>query len=167
MADADYRCVQCGPDPNGPDIHHLTHHRWPPLTVEQARQWCTYCEEHGHTVEACTEQGIPFDPDWVVPTWVTLHDWLTENGMTPGIACATYPRHQREMALERVMAVLADEPAPEGTEVVLGHITGVPVSFWRNLEHNYRVGLAAGKGKFGFEQLPGEPSARATGGYQA
>lgn len=33
---ADYLCPQCGPDSNGGRIHQMTHHVWPPMSVEIA-----------------------------------------------------------------------------------------------------------------------------------
>lgn len=36
--DSNYICSQCGADSNGPQIHQLTHHLVPPLTVEEAVQ---------------------------------------------------------------------------------------------------------------------------------
>ena len=32
-----YTCIQCGKDENGGDIHQLTNHTWPPLSLDQAR----------------------------------------------------------------------------------------------------------------------------------
>ena len=34
--DKDYICPQCGADSNGPDVHALTHHSWPFMTVNEA-----------------------------------------------------------------------------------------------------------------------------------
>lgn len=34
--DSDYVCPQCGPDPNGSEVHAQTHHTWPPLSDEPA-----------------------------------------------------------------------------------------------------------------------------------
>jgi len=35
---SEYICSQCGPDKNGSEIHAMTHHVFPPYTVEEAKK---------------------------------------------------------------------------------------------------------------------------------
>jgi plasmid maintenance system antidote protein VapI len=58
--------------------------------------------------------------------------------------------------------VLARQPLTEEHARLLDKSTGIPARFWLALEHNYRVGLAAGLR----DVTEDEPAAPATGGEQ-
>lgn len=90
-----------------------------------------------------------WEPDYVVGPGPILAEWLADNGLTTRTAMAAVFREQvhRDGAAERVQKIIDDgatltEPIAEW----LAAIPGCPSkAFWMALEHNYRVGLAAGK----------------------
>lgn len=92
-------------------------------------------------------ETYPFDPDWVVPTSEVLQEWLDERHLTTHVAAASrYRRGEpRDWAANVLDGVLLDEPLDETDIEVLAAVTGISAAFWRNFEHNYRAGLAAGK----------------------
>jgi plasmid maintenance system antidote protein VapI len=82
----------------------------------------------------------PFDPDWVVAPGETLEEWFDSLGVPKDTA-----RHYGITAaqLERILA--GDEPIDEKLAQKLCNLTLIGAPMWLALEHNYRVGLAAGK----------------------
>lgn len=85
-----------------------------------------------------------FDPDWVVAPGETLAEWFECYHLPHSIA-----QHYdiSERTLKRIFA---------GTQIInpklaqkLCNMTHVGAPFWLALEHNYRVGLAAGKVRVG------------------
>jgi plasmid maintenance system antidote protein VapI len=83
----------------------------------------------------------PYDPDYVVHPGETLAEWLEYARMDTGIAVALYGFDEDE-----INGVLAGTlEIDEGLAAKLSDLTGIPVTFWLALEHNFRVGLAAGK----------------------
>jgi hypothetical protein len=89
----------------------------------------------------------PFDPDWVVPTSEVLQEWLDERHLSTHVAAAArYRRGEpRDWAACVLNGVLGGKPLDDTDIGVLAAITGISEAFWRNFEHNYRAGLAAGK----------------------
>ena len=90
----------------------------------------------------------PFDPDYVVGPGPILAEWLADNGLSARVAMAAIfaDRDQRAQAAERVEAIIAGDPLSEAVAEWLAALPGCPTkAFWLALEHNYRVGLAAGK----------------------
>lgn len=87
-----------------------------------------------------------FDPDYVVPTANVLRLYMRENGLTSTrLVCAmSVPRDQLDRAAAQLDALLRDEPLTDMAARILGKAIGSE-QFWRNFEHNYRVGKAAGK----------------------
>jgi plasmid maintenance system antidote protein VapI len=81
-----------------------------------------------------------FDPDWVVAPGETLKEWFDEMNLPLSIA-SHYGISQYVLARlfdgkEKITPILAQR---------LCNMTHVGAPFWLALEHNYRVGLAAGK----------------------
>ena len=88
----------------------------------------------------------PFDPDFVVPPSEVLRAWLSDTGISLRIACVVLPEHDRAPAEARLGAMLAsDTVLTRRMADQLERVTGVGYGFWMAFEHNYRVGLAAGK----------------------
>jgi len=82
-----------------------------------------------------------FDPDWVIAPGETLAEWFEYVGMPQSVAWKIYdiPEHTLNGVLRgttRITPKLAQK---------LCNLTHVGAPFWLALEHNYRVGLAAGK----------------------
>jgi len=91
---------------------------------------------------------FPFDPDWTEAPAATLDDWMEENDLhlddlADRVAHGYHP--YREAIINQLRTVLAKEPVDADTAVLLHQCTGIPASFWANLERNYREALAAGK----------------------
>lgn len=87
-----------------------------------------------------------FDPDWVVAPAATLREWMDENGLNAiTLAAACGPKALRPDAVQAVSAVLDRKPLTPKIAAILERGTFVSARFWLALEHNYRVGLAAGK----------------------
>lgn len=81
-----------------------------------------------------------FDPDWVVHPGATLKDWFEEMGVPLSVA-THYGITERTLkrlfeGKQRITPTLAQR---------LCDLTHVGAPFWLALEHNFRVGLAAGK----------------------
>lgn len=86
-----------------------------------------------------------FRPDWCIAPSATLREWMEENvagSLRVLVACCGPER--REQAAALVQAVLDREPLTDECAEVLAYSTGISAAFWRNYEHNYRAGLAAG-----------------------
>jgi HTH-type transcriptional regulator / antitoxin HigA len=82
----------------------------------------------------------PFDPDWVVAPGETLAEWFESIGLPKSVA------RQYGIPDEQLEKILAgEEPIDEALAQRLCNLTFVGAPFWLNMEHNYRVGLAAGK----------------------
>ena len=81
-----------------------------------------------------------FDPDWVVAPGETLADWFTAMGLPHSIA-DRYGIHPR--TLGRLLR--GTQPITPVLAQRLCNMTFVGAAFWLALEHNFRVGLAAGK----------------------
>lgn len=82
-----------------------------------------------------------FDPDWVVAPGETLADWFEEMNVPMSIAWKIHGISERTLngvlrGTTRITPALAQK---------LCNMTLVGTPFWLALEHNYRVGLAAGK----------------------
>lgn len=87
-----------------------------------------------------------FDPDYVVPPSEVFREWLTETGISLHIACVVVPENDRAVAEARLQTLLdADANLTRHIALWLERVTGITVGFWLSFEHNYRVGLAAGK----------------------
>ena len=83
---------------------------------------------------------MSWDPDYVVAPGETLKEWFAEMGLPLPVA-ALYGLPER--TLKRIF---------EGKQKItpsianrLSNLTQVGAPFWLALEHNFRVGLAAGK----------------------
>jgi hypothetical protein len=86
-----------------------------------------------------------FSPDWCIAPAATLTDWLEENGVTADeLAVACVGAEHKDMALRRIQRVLQRQPLDDISAEILARGTGASAILWRNLEHNYRAGLAAG-----------------------
>ena len=86
-----------------------------------------------------------FDPDWVVAPGETLNEWFKENGLT-GTALQAAIAKRYSISERTLRGVLAGEtPIRPRLAARLAAMTMVSSAFWLGLEHNYRVGLAAGK----------------------
>jgi HTH-type transcriptional regulator/antitoxin HigA len=83
---------------------------------------------------------MPFDPDWVIPPGETLRDWFEEIGLPYAVA-------ERYGISQRTLGRLLDgkQKITPALAQKLCNLTHVGAPFWLALEHNYRVGLAAGK----------------------
>ena len=82
-----------------------------------------------------------FNPDWVVAPGDTLEEWFNYIGMPYSVAWNIYDIPERTLkgvlrGTTHISPTLAQK---------LCNLTFVPAPFWLALEHNYRVGLAAGK----------------------
>lgn len=88
-----------------------------------------------------------FDPDYVVPPSEVLRRWLENTGISLHIACAILPEQDRPVAESRIGSLLeGDTPLTTKIADWLERVTQVDAGFWIAFEHNYRVGLAMGKG---------------------
>lgn len=84
--------------------------------------------------------ALTFDPDWVVHPGATLADWFNEMRL-PFVVAEQYGISQR--TLKRILA--GTQPITPKMAQRLCNLTHVGAPFWLALEHNFRVGLAAGK----------------------
>lgn len=92
-----------------------------------------------------------YDPDYVVHPGETLADWFDYARIDQGIAVALYGFDENE-----IEGVLSGElEIDEALAVKLADLTGIPGRFWLALDHNFRVGLAAGKTWCGNEEGDG------------
>lgn len=83
---------------------------------------------------------MKFDPDWVVAPGETLDEWFTEVGL-PLSVCEHYGIKRR--TLDRIIA--GSQPITPKLAQQLCNLTQIGAPMWLALEHNFRVGLAAGK----------------------
>lgn len=81
-----------------------------------------------------------FDPDWVVAPGETLGEWFEDNGLPHSVA-QQYGISER--TLRGVLRGTMKITPPLAQK--LCNLTHVGAPFWLALEHNFRVGLAAGK----------------------
>lgn len=84
--------------------------------------------------------SFPFDPDWVVAPGETLAEWLDEIGL-PKSAAVKFGISERTLdgvlrGKTKITPALAQK---------LCNLTMIGAPFWLALDHNFRVGLAAGK----------------------
>jgi len=83
---------------------------------------------------------MSFDPDYVVAPGETLAEWFEENGLPYRVA-VRYGISER--TLGRILR--GTYPIGPGMARKLCNLTHVGAPFWLAAEHNFRVGLAAGK----------------------
>lgn len=97
---------------------------------------------------------FPFDPDYVIAPGATLQDWIDETGLPISHVARACKLEVKELAAvihgKRWISTVIAAKLSQGT--------GIPARFWLALEHNYRVGLAAGK----HDMTNPEPEATAT-----
>ncbi len=86
-----------------------------------------------------------FDPDWVVAPAASLQEWLDANGLDARIAAACVGQEYKAYVAALLQDVLDRKPLTNEHALALARCTQIPMGFWINLEHNYRVGLDAGK----------------------
>ncbi len=84
--------------------------------------------------------GYPFDPDWVVAPGEMLREWFDSVGL-PLVCAEKYGISQRTLSMlfrgtQKITPALAQK---------LCNLTFIGAPMWLALEHNFRVGLAAGK----------------------
>lgn len=99
-----------------------------------------------HAEDECQRMraGSEFAPDWTIGPYAPLAEWMHENEPTCPSAAALASRSE-SLTTADVEAVLRREPMPERVAFGLSEATGIPSSFWRNYERNYRADLAAGR----------------------
>ena len=85
--------------------------------------------------------SYPYDPDYVVAPGATLEEWLKWSHVPQSVATRVYGIPKA--VLEGILA--GEEPITIDLAKKLDAFTHIPAHFWLDLEHNYRVGLAAGK----------------------
>lgn len=90
--------------------------------------------------EDWTTEYRPFDPDWVVHPGATLGEWFTAMGLPHSVATlyGIPPRTLSRLlrGKQKITPTIAQK---------LCNLTHVGAPFWLAYEHNFRVGLAAGK----------------------
>jgi plasmid maintenance system antidote protein VapI len=91
----------------------------------------------------------PWDPDWVVHPGETLEEWFQYSNVPRSVAWKIYGITEEQLAgilagTQQITVDLAER---------LGAMTHIAARMWMALEHNFRVGLAAGKNWWG---APGE-----------
>lgn len=86
-----------------------------------------------------------FKPDWTLAPAACLREWMAENNLSVHVlATAAVGRAHADEAARLIAEVLERKPLTEQHARILARGTGISESFWRNYEHNYRAGLAAG-----------------------
>jgi len=99
-----------------------------------------------------------FRPDWTLAPAVCLREWMREHGLTARVlAVAAVGRDHADPAETLVTEVLERKPLTELHARILAMGTGIPASFWRGYEANYRAGLAAGLKDCTLEDADGQP----------
>ena len=83
---------------------------------------------------------MSFDPDYVIAPGATLAEWFEENHLLHTVA-RRYGIPER--TLQKIFR--GTQPITPPIARKLCNLTHVGAPFWLALEHNYRVGLAAGK----------------------
>lgn len=88
-----------------------------------------------------TDNTYPFDPDYVVHPGASLREWFDSTRLPLSIAWNIYGIDKEDL-----------DGIFEGTEPItpdlarrLMNLTSISARFWLSFEHNFRVGLAAGK----------------------
>lgn len=76
-----------------------------------------------------------YDPDYVVAPAETVKEWFVLNPF----------EHKLYNGIDLVIDVINKKELTQRHALYLHELTDIPVQFWITLEHNYRVGLAAGK----------------------
>jgi HTH-type transcriptional regulator / antitoxin HigA len=84
--------------------------------------------------------SYPWNPDWVVAPGETLAEWFEDIGLPKSVA-RLHGISERQLngvlnGTTKITPALAQK---------LCHLTHIGAPFWLALEHNFRVGLAAGK----------------------
>lgn len=87
-----------------------------------------------------SRKTYPFDPDWVIAPGETLADWFEALHLPHSIA-AQYGIAPR--TLNKILR--GTQPITPSIAQKLCNLTHVGAPFWLAMEHNFRVGLAAGK----------------------
>jgi len=85
--------------------------------------------------------GYPFDPDWVVHPGATLREWFEDVGLPLSVAEELYGISERTLG----MIFRGTKPITPALAQKLCNLTQIGAPFWLAYEHNFRVGLAAGK----------------------
>jgi hypothetical protein len=97
--------------------------------------------------------GREFDPDWCIAPAATLKEWMGERDIdTPNLAfemariVVPIPGggQDRQTYQRAIEDVLAKQPMPGWFPHMMAALSGTSQLFWRNLESNYRDGLARG-----------------------
>lgn len=83
---------------------------------------------------------MTFDPDYVVAPGETLAEWFSDHQLPLSIADKYGIRRQQ---MQRILA--GTEPITPALAQKLCNLTHIGAPMWLALEHNFRVGLAAGK----------------------
>lgn len=87
-----------------------------------------------------------FDPDYVVAPSESLREWIDSMGLqTTKIAAACVGGVPEGYVAGLLQDVLDRKPMTDEHALALAQVTFTPKQLWLALEHNYRVGLAAGK----------------------
>jgi plasmid maintenance system antidote protein VapI len=87
-----------------------------------------------------------FKPDWTIAPAVMLKFYLDENHLSPRVAVASAAhRDARDEAAKMLEEILDKKPLTLSHALLLQSATGIPKELWLTFEHNYRVGLAAGR----------------------
>jgi plasmid maintenance system antidote protein VapI len=86
-------------------------------------------------------ETYPYDPDYVVHPGAVLQEWFDDNRLSHKIATKLYGLTEEELTgvLDGSMPI-----TPELAGKLL-NLTHISVAFWLAMDHNFRVGLAAGK----------------------
>lgn len=87
------------------------------------------------------EQLYDYDPDYVVAPSECLAEWLQR----AGVSASWLDSQNRKMGQTYFQDVLDRKPLTPEHARALHYFTRISAQFWLNFEHNYRVGLAAGK----------------------
>lgn len=151
-----FTCPECGRTSHHPEDEKqgycgACHKFFDPLRIADAfERAAAIVEEAGLTNVAKALRGeserwmkrVAFDPNWVVKPGETIREYMQEHNLSVGqlsIYC--------NLDVNVLNAWLRRVPLPitERHAEALERGTGIPASFWRNLERNYREGLAAGK----------------------
>jgi plasmid maintenance system antidote protein VapI len=86
------------------------------------------------------EEKLTFDPDYVVHPGATLREWFEAMGLPFSVA-GLYGISERTLQ----MIFRGTKPITPPLAQKLCNLTHVGAPFWLAYEHNFRVGLAAGK----------------------
>jgi plasmid maintenance system antidote protein VapI len=86
-------------------------------------------------------ETYPYDPNYVVHPGAVLQEWFDDNRLPHKIAIRLYGFTDEELAgvLDGSLSITPELAAK------LRNLTGIGMPFWFAMDHNFRVGLAAGK----------------------